>query len=336
MYSEIQEVPEVFARLDQNAEPFNRAVAAIKSREIKNVVLIARGTSSNAGQLLKSLLEVELGLPVGIISPSSVSLYGAKLAFQNTLAITLSQSGRSPDLVATATAAKAGGALLISATNNSDSPLAKLGDLHIDLNAGPEIAVAATKSFSAELFVSLKLATALKSGAVKAYPEIIADTRKNLGADFSELISELDSKRSISVIGRGFGYCNTRELALKIQETSYIPVQGMTTSDFIHGPITALDKNSQILIISPSGTPKNSLSDAVARIREVGSTIAWIGSGESAERNEIVIPGSSIAHESESIVADSVLMQLLALHFAAKNGTNPDNPRGLEKITLTK
>ncbi|MFM7542708.1 MAG: SIS domain-containing protein [Actinomycetales bacterium] len=336
MFSEINEVPSVFAKIDRNESQFQAAIELIKKRKPTNVILVARGTSSNAGQLLKFLIEVELGLPVGIASPSTVSLYGARLNFKDTLVITLSQSGQSPDLVAVATAAKAGGALVISATNNETSPLATLAELHLDLSAGEEKAVAATKSYSAELFVGLKLITSLKSDKVVNFPELVAATKVNLQVDLSKTVAELDPANTIVVIGRGYGYCNARELALKIQETSYIPVQGITTSDFIHGPIATLTEATQIFFISPSGTPSGSLQDAAARVRGAKSKVFWIGNGNIALPSETVISGSSLSTETQSIVADSVLMQLLTLDFAIKNGTNPDSPRGLQKVTLTK
>lgn len=336
MYSEINEVPSVFAKIDSNESQFQAAIDLIKKHKPTNVVLVARGTSSNAGQLLKFLIEVELGLPVGIASPSTVSLYGARFVFEDTLVFTLSQSGQSPDLIAVVSAAKDGGALVISATNNGTSPLATLAELHLDLSAGEEKAVAATKSYSAELFVGLKLITSLKSDNVINFPELISTTKENLQVDLSKTLAELDPTRPIVVIGRGYGFCNVRELALKIQETSYIPVQGMTTSDYIHGPIATLSEATQIFFISPSGTPSESLKDVAARVRGAKSKVFWIGNGNFALPSETVIPGGSLNSEAQSVVADSVLMQLLTLDFAIKNGTNPDSPRGLQKVTLTK
>lgn len=149
MFDEISQTPDVFKRLLDSKNQFQLATNEITKRDITNVIILARGTSDNAGHYLKFLIEVRLGLPVGLASPSSVSIYGSTLNFKNTLVIALSQSGKSPDLLSFAQAAKSGGALLISMTNVADSPLAKLGDVSIDLLAGPEVAVAASKSYSA-------------------------------------------------------------------------------------------------------------------------------------------------------------------------------------------
>jgi glucosamine--fructose-6-phosphate aminotransferase (isomerizing) len=337
MFSEISETPEVFSRLDSANEKFSAAVEMIRERKVSNVIVLARGTSDNAGHFLKFLIEVKLGLPVGLASPSSISVYGASLDFRDTLVIALSQSGQSPDLVSYAKAAKSGGALVISLTNDSASPLAVAGNFHIDLLAGPEIAVAATKSYSAELFASLKLVDFWKSGVSASYSKLIEATRKNIEnlQQVDTFIRNLEKSHEIVVIGRGFSFCNAKELALKIQETSYIPVQGMSSADYQHGPIATLHQESQVFIMAPHGIPTKSIADTVKRIRENEPNIYWIGDGTLALDGELVLQGSDLGDEAHSTVADAVLLQYLTLSFAIKNGNNPDSPSGLSKVTLT-
>lgn len=337
MYSEISETPDVFSRLLNSRSQFKQAAEKIKARNITNVIILARGTSDNAGHYLKFLIEVKLGLPVGLASPSSVSIYGAKVDFKNTLVIALSQSGRSPDLVTFAGATKEGKALLITMTNNSNSPLASVGDLHIDLLAGPEVAVAATKSYSAELLASLLLVdswidsfSAERSHLVDSSRECIA----NLG-EVDSFANSLDASREIVVIGRGYAYANAKELALKIQETSYIPVQGMSSADYQHGPIATLNSDSQVIVLSPSGMPKKALEDSMVRIRQSEPEIIWLGSNELALTKERVIKGSNHGKDEESTIIDAALIQYLTLGFAVKNGFNPDSPAGLNKVTKT-
>ena len=337
MYSEISETPDVFSRLINSEKQFEQAAEEIKSRKITNVIILARGTSDNAGHYLKFLIEVRLGLPVGLASPSSVSIYGAKVDFKNTLVIALSQSGKSPDLLAFASASKEGGALLIAMTNNSDSPLAKAGDIHIDLSAGPEIAVAATKSYSAELLASLLLVDSWIGNKREVRSHLVDSSREciaNLG-EVDSFANSLDAKRVIVVIGRGYAYANAKELALKIQETSYIPVQGMSSADYQHGPIATLNSDSQVIVLSPSGMPKKALEDSMVRIRQSEPEIIWLGSNELALTKERVIKGSNQAKEEESTIIDAALIQYLTLGFAVKNGFNPDSPAGLSKVTKT-
>ena len=337
MFSEISETPEVFSRLINSKAQFQLAAEKIKARDITNVIILARGTSDNAGHYLKFLIEVKLGLPVGLASPSSVSIYGAKVDFKNTLVIALSQSGRSPDLITFASAAREGGALLIAMTNNSDSPLAKAGDIHIDLSAGPEVAVAATKSYSAELLASLLLVDSWMGNKREVRSHLVDSSRKCLSniSDLDSFANSLDARREIVVIGRGYAYANAKELALKIQETSYIPVQGLSSADYQHGPIATLNKNSQVIVLSPSGIPRVALEDSIVRIRKSQPEIIWIGSNQLATKDERVILGASLESEEESTIIDAALIQYLTLSFAVKNGFNPDSPRGLSKVTLT-
>ena len=337
MYKEISETPDVFSRLINSEAQFQKAAEKIKARNITNVIILARGTSDNAGHYLKFLIEVKLGLPVGLASPSSVSIYGAKVDFKDTLVIALSQSGRSPDLITFASSAKEGKALLITMTNNSDSPLANVGDIHIDLSAGPEIAVAATKSYSAELLASLLLVDSWIGNMSAGRSHLVDSSREciaNLG-EVDSFANSLDAKREIVVIGRGYAYANAKELALKIQETSYIPVQGMSSADYQHGPIATLNSDSQVIVLSPSGMPKKALEDSMVRIRQSEPEIIWLGSNELALNKERVLKGSNQAKEEESTIIDAALIQYLTLGFAVKNGFNPDSPAGLSKVTKT-
>ena len=337
MFSEISETPDVFSRLINSEAQFQQAAEKIKARNITNVIILARGTSDNAGHYLKFLIEVKLGLPVGLASPSSVSIYGAKVDFKDTLVIALSQSGRSPDLITFASAAKEGKALLITMTNNSDSPLANVGDLHIDLSAGLEVAVAATKSYSAELLASLLLVDSWIGNTSAGRSHLVDSSREcivNLG-EVDSFAKSLDANREIVVIGRGYAYANAKELALKIQETSYIPVQGMSSADYQHGPIATLNSDSQVIVLSPSGMPKKALEDSMVRIRQSEPEIIWLGSNELALTKERVIKGSNQAKEEESTIIDAALIQYLTLGFAVKNGFNPDSPAGLSKVTKT-
>ena len=337
MYSEISETPDVFSRLINSEAQFQQAAEKIKARNISNVIILARGTSDNAGHYLKFLIEVKLGLPVGLASPSSVSIYGAKVDFKNTLVVALSQSGKSPDLLAFASASKEGGALLIAMTNNSDSPLAKAGNIHIDLSAGPEIAVAATKSYSAELLASLLLVDSWIGNKREVRSHLVDSSRECIAklGEVDSFANSLDAKREIVVIGRGYAYANAKELALKIQETSYIPVQGMSSADYQHGPIATLNSDSQVIVLSPSGMPKKALEDSMVRIRQSEPEIIWLGSNELALTKERVIKGSNQAKEEESTIIDAALIQYLTLGFAVKNGFNPDSPTGLSKVTKT-
>ena len=337
MQSEIAEIPAVFTKLISAENQFSALSDLLKSNEIHSVLVLARGTSDNAAHFLKYLIETQLGLPVGLTSPSSVTIYHAKLSFKNTLVVAISQSGQSTDLVEYATAAKAAGAKLVSMTNDEVSPLAKLADHHLPLMAGAEFAVAATKSYAAQLLASLMLVSAW-SGKLNNYKSVI-NAATELLANTSALanaVAKCDRAKEIVVLGRGFSYPNAREAALKIQETSKISVQGLSIADYMHGPISALTNQTQVFIFTPHGIPLESLKSDLERIRAKSPSIFWFGSGELALPNETVIPGAKCENEIYASVVDAIILQSFSLEFARKNGLDPDSPAGLSKVTFTR
>lgn len=337
MQSEIAEIPAVFTKLISAQSQLSALADLLKSNEIHSVLVLARGTSDNAAHFLKYLIETQLGLPVGLTSPSSVTIYHAKLTFENTLVVAISQSGQSTDLVEYATAAKAAGAKLVSMTNDEASPLAKLADHHLPLMAGAEFAVAATKSYAAQLLASLMLVSAW-SGKLTNYKSVI-NAATELLADNTALanaVAKCDRAKEIVVLGRGFSYPNAREAALKIQETSKISVQGLSIADYMHGPISALTDQTQVFIFAPHGIPLESLNSDLVKIRAKSPSIFWFGSGELALPNETVIPGAKCENEIYASVVDAIILQSFSLEFARKNGLDPDSPEGLSKVTFTR
>ena len=337
MQSEIAEIPAVFTKLIAAESQFGALSNLLKSNEIQSVLVLARGTSDNAAHFLKYLIETQLGLPVGLTSPSSVTIYHAKLNFKNTLVVAISQSGQSTDLVEYATAAKSAGATLISITNDETSPLATLADHHLALLADTEFAVAATKSYAAQLLASLMLVSAWSSKLTN-YKSVVAaasDLIANNSA-LSDAVAKCDRANEIVVLGRGFSYPNAREAALKIQETSKISVQGLSIADYMHGPISALTNKTQVFIMAPTGIPLESLKADLEKIRAKSPSIFWFGTGDLALPNETVIPGAKCENEIYASVVDAIILQAFALEFARKNGLDPDSPEGLSKVTFTR
>ncbi len=336
MESEIAEIPAVFQTLLENPAQFSDLQNLLNKSSIQSVLVLARGTSDNAAHFLKYLIETKLGLPVGLTSPSSVTIYKTKLHFKNTLVVAISQSGQSTDLVEYAKAAQAAGALLVAMTNDDTSPLARGANFHISLLAGKELAVAATKSYAAQLLCSLLLVRAW--AAEGSTPTSIISEAKRLVADetlVTNAVAAASRDGEIVVLGRGFSYPNAREAALKIQETSKISVQGLSIADYMHGPISALTSDTQVFILAPKKFPLGSLKDDLVKIRSNSPKIFWIGSGEGALANEIVIDGADCENEIYASIVDSIALQRFALEFARKNGLDPDSPAGLSKVTLT-
>jgi glucosamine--fructose-6-phosphate aminotransferase (isomerizing) len=333
---EISASPSIYSQLITAQSTFTAAANLIKSREIQVVMIVARGTSGNAGYFLKHLIETELGLPVGIAAPAAVSIDGAKLRHGKTLTIGLSQSGQSPDLIAYLKASHASGALTITMTNDANSPMANLGDLHIPLLVGVEEVVAATKSYSAQLLASLLLVRTWQ-GAAPLDSNLVALASK-LIASFdgaASAMKKLAAAKKIFFIGRGLGYAHAREGALKIQEITAHVVQGLSAADFFHGPIAAVDGNSVVCVIAPAGSNELGLERPVAATRERGAAIVWIGRSDLAKSGDVVIAGADLSDSATNVVIDSSIIQLLAREYAIAVGCDPDTTPGLTKITLT-
>jgi glucosamine--fructose-6-phosphate aminotransferase (isomerizing) len=336
MASEIAEIPGIFASLLKNDSLFDPVRDILIEKNIHTVLILARGTSDNAAHFLKYLIETQLGLPCGLTSPSSVTIYNSTLHFKGTLVVAISQSGRSPDLVRFATAASQAGAEVISITNDVDSPLAELADHHLALNAGPELAVAATKSYAAQLMMCYLLVASWTRKKIASEALLVQARKLVERADLVTLaVEQCERGNEIVVLGRGFAYPNARETALKVQETNKISVQGLSTADYLHGPISALTPNTQVFILSPSHMPEGSINEALIKLRENGARVFWIGNGGTPRGNDVVIAGSDCDDEITSSIVDSISLQRFALEFAVKSGLDPDSPVGLSKVTLT-
>jgi glutamine---fructose-6-phosphate transaminase (isomerizing) len=336
MASEIAQTPRVFASILENDSAFKEVKDVLATEKIHSVLILARGTSDNAAHFLKYLIETQIGLPVGLTSPSSVTIYDSNLKYANTLIVAISQSGQSPDLVKFATAARNSMAYIIAMTNDDKSPLASIAHHHISLLAGPELAVAATKSYNAQLLVSYLLVMAWKGTKVNS--ELIIRQASELVANHdlvTHAVSQVSRDKEIVILGRGFAYPNAREAALKIQETCKISVQGLSTADYLHGPISALTEHTQVFIVAPTGLPAQSITEATTKIRTVSSRIFWIGNGGTPTGNDIVISGSNCDDEIMTSLVDAIALQRFALEFAVASGFDPDAPVGLSKVTLT-
>jgi len=336
MRSEIAEIPAVFQKLSDQIPEISKAVDALSLTNIDSVILVARGTSDNAALFLKYLIETKIGIPCGLASPSVVTIYKSNLRFTNTLVIGISQSGQSPDIVSYTKAAKAGGAKSISFTNDPDSPLAKATDLHLYLEAGTEKAVAATKSYSAELLLSYIFVSIWAKQSIDLI-SLISASNDAVGklAKVSEIVDAFDHKFGITTMGRGFAYANAQECALKIQETLKIPVSSFSSADYLHGPISSLTQNSRVVFLAPSGVAHEAMDKTVNRIREITKHLYWIGSGFPSLTGEVSIGGSTGLSEQESVIVDSIVLQQFAMTLAIKNNLNPDAPAGLLKVTQT-
>ncbi len=337
MLREISEIPRMLGDIANAMSSNQSAKNLLRDRNFDSVIILARGTSDNAGHYLKYLLETQLGLPVGLASPSAATMYPTSFKYQNCLLIAISQSGQSTDLLTFAKAAQAGGGYLLSITNDENSPLAKLSDLHLAIFAGPELAVPATKSYVGQLMVSylLTMAWANKSpdvdSIINAASSIVDDQ-----SDYKSFAKHLDISKPIYVLGRGFSYPNAKEFALKLQETCLIPVQGMSSSDFLHGPIASLNSEAQAVFIASEHLPSESYGEAPQRVRNVTGRVLWIGNPAVTSNEDVVLKTPQTPSELTASISDAVAFQKITHELATSNGLNPDSPEGLSKVTITR
>ena len=353
MLLEIEAIPEVVARLLAEGSPeIERAAAAIRAADPAWVSLVARGTSDHAAIHLRYLIETELGIPAGMAAPSTVTIYGADLRWRRGLVIAVSQSGRSPDLIAVVEAARRGGALTVAIVNDAASPLAAAADHVIDCRAGEELSVAATKSYVAQLAAGAALVGLLAPSpalrtAITRMPGLLGDSLSVAEAavnDAAPIVAEFaDSERSI-VIGRGFEYPTALETALKLKETSRLFAEGYSSADFSHGPVVLTGPEVPILAIRPDGRMGPLVDEGIAAALATGS-VPWVvgGSGVAAAASASLRPDRLIAlplpadlPEALASLATILPGQLLAEAVARRRGYDPDAPPGLRKVTLTR
>ena len=269
LHDEIAEQPEVLARLlAAQSEPIDGIAAWLRGRAFRHVVIAARGTSDHAAIYAQYVLGVRNRLSVGLGTPSIVSLYGVVPDVADSLVIGISQSGASPDIVAVVAAARAQGAPTVAITNEPASSLGEAADRTIPLGAGPERAIAATKTYTAELLAIALLSAALADDpadrvALAAIPDTIARTLA-LEPEIERIAADQARADRALVIARGFEYATAREWALKLKELGRVFADPYSSADFQHGPLALVEPGVPVLAVSRAGAPE---ADLVALAR---------------------------------------------------------------------
>jgi glucosamine--fructose-6-phosphate aminotransferase (isomerizing) len=344
MAAEIAESPDVVARvLSEGAPAIAAAAAAVRIARPHWASVVARGTSDHAGIYGRFLIETQLGIPVGLASPSVTTIYEAGLRWRGGLLLAISQSGQSPDIVGVTAAARAGGALTIAVTNEPDSPLAAAVDHVIPCLAGEERAVAATKTYSAELagLAGLVGALAPRSPLARALARLPEELRRVLVAsaawvagDGDELVGQVAASGRALVASRGFDLATALEIALKLKETSRIFAEGYSTADLEHGPVALAGPAIPTLILRPDGRMGAAIDPAIRRVEASGSRPWLIGGRELTTAGRTLGLGFELP-EALSPLAFILPGQLLAEAVARSAGFDPDAPAGLTKVTRT-
>ena len=341
MTAEIAEQPDSLARL---LEPGPMAQArhlagTIMARDPRFVLLAARGTSDHAALYAKYLIEVHLGLPAGLASPSTITAYGARPELSDVLLLTVSQSGTSLDLIETVSTARAGGATTLAVTNSPDSELACAAEFHFDALAGPEICVAATKSYSAQLlslWLIIEGMLGRDGAAAHAVPAAAASLVERRD-EVAGLASRYRFTDRLVTTARGYSYATAREAALKLMETSYVGAHAFSGADLLHGPLAMIDHDNPVLAVVPDGRGADAMRPVLDRLAERGADVAVFGGSQSTHLGTIGFDvGCGPLAEDLHPVVDIIPLQQLALEMALARGYDPDAPRGLTKQTSTR
>jgi glutamine---fructose-6-phosphate transaminase (isomerizing) len=337
MKHEIDQQPAIFADLLAAQEQFAEVAAVIAERRPRFALLAARGSSDHAALYAKYLIEVLLQLPVGLTSPSTTTLYGARPDLTDVLLLTVSQSGGSPDLVAVTESGRASGALTVAVTNTTDSPLASAAELSLNIRAGAEQAVAATKTYSATLLALYLLIDAIRGGGAalaRTLPDLAATTLADTADPVEEAVQRYRFAGRMVTTGRGYSLATAHETALKLAETSYLSARSYSGADLLHGPVAAIDAETAVLALCSAGLGGESTREVVEAVHQRGADICAIGSAASKTPAAHRIPVPESAEEVAPIL-EILPAQQLALGLALARGIDPDNPRGLQKVTKT-
>jgi glucosamine--fructose-6-phosphate aminotransferase (isomerizing) len=338
MLEEIREQPEVLTRvLDEGWPEVLDAGRALRARGFRFAMLAARGTSDNAALYAKYLLENFLGVPAALASPSSFTLYGARMDLRDALVVGVSQSGESKDVLETLRRARGMGAPTLSVTNDEASSLAEAADFHLFLHAGDEKSVAATKTYTAELLALYMLVEALRgekqpSAEAQRLPEW---SRAVLRGEW-EGAERYRYADYMTVVSRGYNLATAKETALKLMETSYLVAGAFSAADLRHGPIAMIGRDFPVLAIVPPGEARPGVLDLIGSLAiERGAELLVVGDGEATAeataRFQIPVP----CPEELSPVLYAIPPQLLAEGLSRLKGRDPDAPRGLSKVTET-
>lgn len=335
MIREAAEAPAAIARqIAANAALCRELGRRLRRSPPRFVVTCARGSSDHAASYAKFLFEARLGIVTASVAPSVGSIYRSPLRMPDTLFLAVSQSGRSPDLLALTEAARAGGAFTLALVNDEASPLARACDACLPLLAGPELSVAATKSCLAAMSAALQLFThwsgdAGHERALAALPDQLAQAA---GLDWSVAAPSFAATSDLFVVGRGPGLAIAQEAALKLKETAMLHAEAYSAAELMHGPIVLVGPGFPVLVLSQDDESRPSLVEATRRLLQNGADLFAAEPDPVAPARLPVVPGM---HGATAPLALLQSFYGLADEVARRRGLDPDSPRHLRKVTET-
>jgi glucosamine--fructose-6-phosphate aminotransferase (isomerizing) len=266
-----------------------------------------------------------------------MTAYGARPSLERVLMVGVSQSGGSPDLVQSLEVARQQGALTLAITNQPGSPLARAAELEIDVMAGKERAVAATKSYTAQLLALYLIVDRLRGGDGSSADDLPGLAEQVIMNDthVGELAQRYRFASRLVTTARGYSYATAREAALKLMETSYVGAQAFSGADLLHGPLAMIDPQVPVLTVVSPGVGGEAMQQVLPRLAEVGADVFCVGSPAAVEAASVGVALPAGVSEELSPLLEIIPFQQLALHLALARGGDPDAPRGLKKVTET-
>lgn len=341
MLEEIRQQPDVLARiLQQERGKIRELGETLRKRSIRLIILVARGSSDNAAQFGRYLLEIATGIPVSLAAPSIYTLYGAKLRLDQALVVGVSQSGEGEDINRVLVEARAGGAFTIGITNEAGSSMVNSVDVPLLIHGERERSVAATKTFTGQMMIFYMLAEALAGNSTvtqgfERIPEYCAKTLAHEDA-IRELAPRYTFMENCVVLGRGLLYGNAFELALKLMETCYVVAERFSTADFFHGPLAMVERRFPVILFAAPGAMMPGVKVLARRLKELrAETVAITSDAELATICSRVVPMLPEIDEFHAPIPYIIPAQLFAARLAEAKGLDPDTPRSLSKVTRT-
>lgn len=349
MLDEIRQQPGALERtLRGELKSAERLRKALEKNRPRLIVLAARGTSDNAAQFGRYLLEITTGIPTSLAAPSIFTLYRASVDFSGALLVAVSQSGESTDTNVVLEQARKGGALTVGITNEPGSSMARLAEHVFLVRAGKEKSVAATKTYTGQLLSMYLLAYALGApislDGVRSLPELAAASL-SLEDAVGEIAGRYRFMDHAVVIGRGLNYSNAFEFALKLMETCYVIAERFSSADLLHGPIAMVEQGFPAFLFAPSGVTWPGLKSLIAKLEELKAETLIVTDQSNREALSskarcVAVPAklSRASYPVEELytpIPYIIPAQLFAARLAAEKGLDPDQPRTLQKVTRT-
>jgi glucosamine--fructose-6-phosphate aminotransferase (isomerizing) len=335
MRREIEEIPEAVARLlDGSKAALTEAGHDIAKRDPRFVVTVARGSSDHAASFLKYAVELTAGLAVASVGPSVASIYRAPLKLNGSACVAISQSGKSPDIVSMAEAARKAGSLTIALTNTPGSPLGKACEHTIDILAGVEKSVAATKTFvnSAVAAVALMAHCTNDQALLAALAELPEHFRKAVDCDWMGLAGALEDANSLFILGRGPSFAIANEAALKFKETCSMHAESYSAAEVIHGPMALVRPGFPVLALAARDASEASVVQVGDQLADKGASV-FMTSDKAGKA--VRLPFAATGHPLTDPLALIVSFYGFVEAFARHRGLNPDVPPFLNKVTET-